>query len=128
MTGRAAPALSDGITLKDQWRLAVAAACDPRLARLDLAVLIVVTDRFYKAKGNSRASSRYLVEALSVDRRNIRDSLRKLLTLGYLEEARKGTGTRATEYRPAFELASGGVYTPTKAMLVGVPRPPLVGS
>jgi hypothetical protein len=99
MTARAAPALSDGITLKDQWRLAVAVACDPRLARLDLAVLIVVLDRFYKAKGNSRASSRYLAEALGAERRNIRNSLRKLIALGYLEEARKGQGTRATEWR-----------------------------
>ena len=88
--------MSDGITLKDQWRLALKAACDTRLSRLDLAALIVVVDRFYKAKGNSRASSRYLAKALSSRRQNILISLRKLLELDYLQETRKGQGTRPT--------------------------------
>ena len=56
MTARAAAGLSDGITLKDQWRLALTATRDPKLSRLQLAVLIEVTDRSYKAKGNSRAA------------------------------------------------------------------------
>jgi hypothetical protein len=104
-----------GVTLKDQWRLALAAACDSRLSRLDLACLIVVIDRFMKDKGNSRASSRYLAKAVRAERRNVRNSLEKLKAFGYLKEVRQGCGVRATEYLPNFALASGVADDPTTA-------------
>ena len=66
-----------------------------------------VIQKFYKAKGSGQAASRYLRDMLGAGRRHILNSLRKLLALGYLEETRKGQGTRPTEYRPNFELASG---------------------
>ena len=111
------------VTLKDQWQLALAAACDRQLSRLDLGVLIVVIDRFYKAKGNSRASSRYLSKAIGARRAHIMHSLRKLLALGYLEQTRKGHGTRATEYRPNFELASGPLQESTTGAEASGPLP-----
>ena len=106
MTARAAPVPSDG-NLKDQWKLALKAARHrPKLSGLQLAVLIEVIDRFVRAKGNGRASSRYVAKALGVDRRNVRDAMNTLQALGYLVETRKGHGTRPTTVR-------GGTGTPT---------------
>jgi hypothetical protein len=118
--------MSDRITLLDQWLLALAAARDPRppLAGLDLRILIIVIERFRKDYGNGRVASRYLADVLGVDRRNIRDSLRKLLKLGYLEQISKPRGgRRPTEYRPRFELASGGTSTPPTGVSGGTGTP-----
>lgn len=101
---------SDGLLA--QHRLLLAVIDTDWATRLDHKVAAVIIQRYYPKYGNSRASLRFIADAVRSDRSNVIDSTRRLVHGGAFSVIREGKGTRPTEYGLNFGFgASGGVPT-----------------
>lgn len=82
-----------GPTLLDHWRLLCRAACDPQLARGDVAVLCVILQQVDRWGSAYPGPARIATQA-HIDRRSVKRSLLKLEAAGYLQIERPGDRVR----------------------------------
>ncbi|WP_163269646.1 hypothetical protein [Chelativorans alearense] len=92
-------------TLLSQWWTLGAIALDRRTAGRHSKVAWVIIDRYMQAKGNGRASVRYIERATGMSGRIIIKACRELVEWGYVSQ-RVGIGTRPTEYIPNWSSVS----------------------
>lgn len=84
--------------------------------RLDIRVSSHIIDRYFAKHKNARASLSYLEQATRTDRKNIRDSVRRLTDHHVFWVVREGAGTRPTEYGLNFAFGpSEGTATPSSS-------------
>jgi hypothetical protein len=92
-------------SLLSQYKLLRAVIDAPWATRLDIKITSHVIDRYFGKYEVARASLRYLELATGATRTNIIESLNRIDEQGVINVARKGIGTRPTEYGLNFDFA-----------------------
>jgi hypothetical protein len=92
--------------LLDQYKLLCAVIGSDWATRLDHKVASIVIDRYRHKHGNGRASLLYLHRATGATCQNVIASLRRLTSHSVINVARRGIGTRPTEYGLNFEFGT----------------------
>jgi len=98
------PNFSAPDALPAQWRLVKAASKNRNLSGGDIAVLIEVIDRYFRDTKRAHASQEQLAEAVGVHKTSARQSLRRLVLHGFLDQVKLGRRGTATEFRPNFTM------------------------
>jgi hypothetical protein len=92
-----------------QWKLLGEVTRSPWARRLEIAVSYEIIDRHYARFGVARAGLRFLEQSTGASRSRIAASIRKLVEHGVITVARKGKGTRPTEYGVNFDFTTESV-------------------
>jgi hypothetical protein len=108
--------------LLEQWNLLGEVMRAPWASRLDMKVSRALIDQHYAKFGNARASYRFLEQATDSARNKIVPCVRKLAKHGVITVARKGKGTRPTEYVINFDFKAEPCSIPQEGTSTSVPQ------
>lgn len=103
-------------SLVTRWKSAMAAAADPRLSRVDLAVHLVILDHLNNATGEAWPSAETVASAIAASVRAVRKARGRLVALGHLTETT--ASGRPNRYRigtPELPFTPEQVFTPEPA-------------
>jgi hypothetical protein len=101
------------MSLIAKWRFALDLSRDHQLSRADLALGLLLLEKYNDAKGFAWPSLDWLAAEAHVDRSTATRSINRLIVFGYFQRTSGGGRGRASHYRPCFlEAKNGRKYAP----------------